>query len=84
MKRIKKINKLRDLIEAAKYFEKIGAKQVIGHGRIAPAGKPAINIYELEDGTHVIEDDAGKKLEPNASDFEPVKRKSEIKKEDRV
>ena len=69
MKRLKKqrkstAKKAEEILEAAKIYSKIGAKQIIGHSRIVPAGGAAINTYHLEDGSKVFEDDAGGTL-PN-------------------
>lgn len=65
MKRVKKPtqNQAELLAEAAKHFEKIGEKQIIGHVRISHPGQPAVNRYTLEDGAEILEDDDGNPIQ---------------------
>ncbi len=56
-----------DAAAAAKRFKKIDSKQIMSHSRIVPAGGAAINIYRLDDGTIVRENDAGEVLTAKAA-----------------
>jgi hypothetical protein len=77
MKRVKKQSVENDLAESAKIFGKIGTKQVVGHARIKHANQDADNIYMLQDGSEVMEDDAGKKVKK----LKTFKKRKKAKKE---
>jgi|GEM_PF-6120563 len=70
--------KSKKIIEASKHFEKIDNKQIVGHSRVKHPNQPAVNLYVLEDGTEVMEDDEGKAVTKWP---EPVRNKKAVEAE---